>query len=115
MTWIGLPATLPPKSATAISAAATEPAPVGVAAGPHRSVSTPIFTTSSETWALAALLAQAKTAAKQRTGIRCIITLPNLSNYYWALDCIHRTTVAISGWGLWLFKIAADGSRPLRM
>src|SRR5665213_827342 len=51
MTEIGLPSTLPPKSSTAICAAVTEPWPVGVDAGPDMSVSTPILTTSSETWA----------------------------------------------------------------
>src|SRR5262245_267080 len=35
----------------AIFAAVTEPGPVGVEAGPERSVRTPIFTTSSETCA----------------------------------------------------------------
>ena len=45
---LDLPATRPPKSSTAIWAASTEPGPVGVEAGPDRSVSTPILTTSSE-------------------------------------------------------------------
>src|ERR1700722_15378197 len=53
MTLIGLPSTVPPKSSTAICAAVTEPWPVGVDAGPFMSVSTPILTTSSETWAMA--------------------------------------------------------------
>ena len=44
----GLPKTLPPKSSTAICAAAIDPGPVAVAAGPDTSVNTPIFTTSSE-------------------------------------------------------------------
>jgi hypothetical protein len=44
---------LPPKSSIAICAAVTDPWPVGVEAGPVMSVSTPILTTSSETWALA--------------------------------------------------------------
>ena len=73
---IGLPKTLPPKSATAISAAATEPGPVGVEAGPDMSVSTPIFTTSSETCALAAPLVQTKNAAKPASRMRCIVILP---------------------------------------
>ena len=42
MTVIGLPKTLPPKSSTAICAAVTEPGPVAVAAGPDKSVKTPI-------------------------------------------------------------------------
>ena len=53
---MGLPSTVPPKSLTAISAAMTEPCPVAVAAGPDKSVSTPIFTTSSETCAAAGLI-----------------------------------------------------------
>jgi hypothetical protein len=48
ITAIGLPKTMPPKSSIAICAAVTEPGPVADAAGPERSVSTPIFTTSSE-------------------------------------------------------------------
>src|ERR1700748_1931478 len=54
MTLIGLPATLPPKSSTAICAAVTEPWPVGVEAGPFMSVRTPILTTLSDTCACAA-------------------------------------------------------------
>ncbi len=65
ITVIGLPKTLPPKSSTAICAAATEPGPVAVAAGPDMSVSTPIFTTSSETCALSgAARHEPKSAAK---------------------------------------------------
>src|SRR5437667_9596646 len=55
MRLIGLPSTLPPKSSIAICAAVTEPWPVGVAAGPFMSVSTPILTTSSEICASAAV------------------------------------------------------------
>ena len=79
---IGLPKTLPPKSSTAICAAATDPGPVAVAAGPDKSVSTPIFTTSSETCALATPLSdKAQQQQRWRTKraselLRRIVILP---------------------------------------
>src|ERR1700751_2944496 len=54
MTLIGLPNTLPPKSSTAICAAATDPGPSAADEGPFMSGRPPILTTSSETCARAA-------------------------------------------------------------
>src|SRR5215470_2258345 len=65
---MGLPKTLPPKSATAICAAVTEPWPVGVDPGPLMSVSTPILTTSSETCASAAVEASIARASAASMG-----------------------------------------------
>ncbi len=64
ITLIGLPSTLPRKSSTAICAAVTEPWPDGVDAGPFMSVTTPIFTTSSETCAEAAPVSNAKASVE---------------------------------------------------
>src|ERR1700737_4501450 len=50
---IGLPRTLPPKSAAAICAASSEPAPFRSEYWPDMSVSPPILTTSLLTWAAA--------------------------------------------------------------
>src|SRR6478752_4638499 len=74
MTLIGLPSTLPPKSSIAICAAVTEPWPVGVEAGPFMSVSTPILTTSSDTWACANVDASIVAANTPSIGI----LLPNI-------------------------------------
>src|SRR5580704_17987390 len=95
MTCIGLSRTLPPKSATAISAAATEPAPVGVEAGPDMSVRTPILTTSSETCALAALAAQAIAMARHRIVMCRIVTLPKSLELSLQPECPRRASVAI--------------------
>ena len=72
ITTTGLPKTVPPKSSTAICAAVTDPCPVGVDAGPFMSVSTPIFTTSSEICALAPLArscAEIANAAKAKLAL----------------------------------------------
>src|SRR6185312_5034805 len=50
----GLPLTLPPKSATAICTAASDPLPVASEYRLDMSVKTPSLTTSSEIWACAA-------------------------------------------------------------
>src|SRR5215831_14871262 len=75
ITLIGLPKTLPPKSATAICAAVTEPWPVGVDPGPLMSVSTPILTTSSETCASAAVEASIARASAASMGKYLLSTL----------------------------------------
>src|SRR3954465_14257690 len=79
MMLIGLPKTLPPKSSIAICAAVTEPCPVGVDAGPFMSVRTPILTTSSDTWASAAVDSSnaAKVASAKRVlaGMSCLLLL----------------------------------------
>src|SRR3974377_2347350 len=64
MFWIGFPTTVPPKSSTAICAAATEPGPSAADDGPDISVRTPLFTTSSETFALAGVLYDTDNASK---------------------------------------------------
>jgi hypothetical protein len=74
ITLIGLPKTVPPKSSTAICAAVTEPWPVGVEAGPFMSVSTPILTTSSETWASAAVEASTATASAASLS-KCLLSI----------------------------------------
>src|SRR5882757_321189 len=84
MMLIGLPSTLPPKSSIAICAAVTEPWPVGVAAGPFMSVSTPILTTSSETCAGAAVgasIAAASAASMDRVlaNVMCPPVAPALA------------------------------------
>jgi hypothetical protein len=83
---IGLPKTVPPKSSTAICAAATEPGPSAAEEGPDMSVSTPILTTSSETCALAGSAAVADNAAsatrhkrRMRSSLECVLFVSFLS------------------------------------
>src|SRR4051794_5595400 len=71
---MGLPSTLPPKSSTAICAAVTDPGPVGVEAGPFMSVSTPIFTTSSEICAIAALAKSVSSAIALKASLALMVT-----------------------------------------
>src|SRR5262249_22535911 len=68
----GLPKTLPPKSSMAICTAATEPGPSAPDEGPDMSVRTPIFTTSSETCALAGSVAAIDNAASATSHKRCM-------------------------------------------
>ena len=65
ITSIGLPSTVPPKSSTAIFTASTPYLPDRSAIMPDWSPSTPILTTSSDTWAWAD---QASAPARRRPG-----------------------------------------------
>src|SRR5271168_3417271 len=76
MSWIGLPRTVPPKSSIAICAAATEPGPSALEDGPDMSVSTPIFTTSSEICAAAMPFTTPNRIVSRTSHARCMIVLP---------------------------------------
>src|SRR3954464_12442159 len=73
---MGLPSTWPPKSSTAICAAVTEPCPVGVEAGPLRSVRTPILTTLSEIGAPAGAEKSDSANAAQKILVSAMQVLP---------------------------------------
>src|SRR5579871_3305545 len=92
---IGLPATLPPKSSTAICAAVTEPWPVGVEAGPFMSVNTPILTTSSDICACAIVGASMETtsraAEKPLVNIKTSFPMSGALGRYWLLFNRIRT------------------------
>src|ERR1700733_11231094 len=76
MTSIGCPGTVPPKPATAICAATTEPGPSAAEEGPDMSVRTPIFNTSSDICAQAGPAAATDSMASAASNKRRMFLLP---------------------------------------